>query len=66
MNDWEILVEPPFGTDLVKLFASERMLRLPYVSDKVAAKSFSDGNRSLVRRDLVQQELSDQKTIQWF
>ncbi len=62
-DDWEILVEPPFGTDLVKLFASERMLRLPYVSDKVAAKSFSDGNRSLVRRDLVQQELSYQKTI---
>lgn len=62
-DDWEIVVEPPFGTDVVKLFASERMLRVPYVSDKIAAKSFSEGTRSLVRRDVVQQELSAQKTI---
>ena len=62
-DDWEIVVEPPFGTDVVKLFASDRMLRVPYLSDKVAAKSFSQGTRSLVRRDLIQQELSAQKTI---
>ena len=62
-DDWEILVEPPFGTDLVKLFASERMLPVPYLSDKVTAKSFSEGARSLVRRDVIQQELATHKTI---
>jgi len=45
-------VEPPFGTDLVKLFASERPLPLPAISDKVTARSFIGGTRSLVRREV--------------
>lgn len=65
-DDWEIVVEPPFGTDVVKLFASEQMLRVPYVSDKIPAKSFSEGTRSLVSRELVQKELAGQKTINGF
>ena len=62
-DSWEIVVEPPFGTDVVKLFASERQLAVPMVSNVVAAKSFSGGTRSLVRRDLIQQELASAKTI---
>ncbi len=62
----EIVVEPPFGTDLVKLFASERPLPLPAISDKVTARSFIGGTRSLVRREVVQQELAAQKSINGF
>ena len=65
-DSWEILVEPPFGTDVVKLFASERPLPVPNISDKVVSRSFHDGTRSLVRRDTVQQELATQKTINGF
>lgn len=65
-DSWEIVVEPPFGTDVVKLFASERPLPVPTISDKVAAKSFSDGTRTLVRRESIQQELSAQKVINGF
>lgn len=65
-DNWEIVVEPPFGTDVVKLFASERPLPVPMISDKVVSRSFSDGTRSLVRRDVIQQELSAQKTINGF
>ena len=65
-DSWEILVEPPFGTDVVKLFASERSLAVPIISDKIAARSFNDGTRTLVRRDLLQQELAGQKSINGF
>lgn len=63
---WEIVVEPPFGTDVVKLFASERPLPVPSITDKVAARSFSDGTRTLVRRKAIQQELATQKAINGF
>ncbi len=65
-DSWEIVVEPPFGTDVVKLFATERPLLVPVISDKVSARSFSDGTRSLVRRDLIQQQLAGQKIINGF
>jgi len=65
-DSWEIVVEPPFGTDVVKLFAAERPLPVPAISDKVSARSFSDGTRSLVRRDLIQQQLAGQKIINGF
>lgn len=65
-DSWEIVVEPPFGTDVVKLFASERPLPIPVISEKVSSRSFSEGTRTLVRRDVVQQELSAQKTINGF
>lgn len=65
-DSWEIVVEPPFGTDVVKLFASERPLPVPAISDKVSARSFSDGTRTLVRRDVIQMELADQKIINGF
>ncbi len=65
-DSWEIVVEPPFGTDVVKLFASERPLPVPTISDKVSSRSFSAGTRTLVRRDQIQQELSAQTTINGF
>lgn len=65
-ESWEIVVEPPFGTDVVKLFASDHPLPIPVISSTVVARSFSDGTRSLVRRDLIQQELAGQATINGF
>ncbi len=65
-DNWEITVEPPFGTDVVKLFAAERPLPVPRISSATKAKSFSDGTRSLVRRELVQQQLAEQQTINGF
>ena len=65
-DSWEIVVEPPFGTDVVKLFASERPLPVPVISSKVTAKSFADGTRSLVRREVIQQQLAGQKIINGF
>lgn len=65
-DTWEIVVEPPFGTDLVKLFASERPLPLPDISDSVEARSFTGRTRSLARRERVQQELAVQTKINGF
>jgi hypothetical protein len=65
-ESWEIVVEPPFGTDVVKLFASERPLPIPTISAEVGSKSFRDGTRTLTRRAVVQQELAGQKVINGF
>jgi len=65
-DSWEIVVEAPFGTDVVKLFASESPLPVPVISDKVTAKAFAAGNRTQVRRELVQKELAAQKSINGF
>lgn len=65
-ESWEVVVEPPFGTDVVKLFASERPLPVPTISAKKAAKSFSGGTRTLVQRAVVQRQLALQKVINGF
>jgi hypothetical protein len=65
-ESWEVVVEPPFGTDVVKLFASERPLPKPVISAEVGSKSFRDGTRTLTRRATVQQELAGQKVINGF
>lgn len=65
-DSWEIVVEPPFGTDVVKLFASERPLPTPVISDKVTARAFAGGNRTQGRRDLIQKDLAAQKSINGF
>lgn len=65
-GSWEIIVEPPFGTDVVKLFAAERPLTIPIISGKVSARSFIDGTRSLVRRDIIQQQLATERIINGF
>jgi len=65
-ESWEVLVEPPFGTDVVKLFASEQPLPVPVITDKITARSFSDGTRTLVRRKATQRQLATQKAINGF
>lgn len=64
-NDtWEIKVEPPYGTEAVKLFASEKKLPLPLISEQTASKSFSRGTtRTLTPQNKVQAELAVQKVI---
>lgn len=61
-DSWEIRVEPPYGTDAVKVFASEKRLPLPRISDQAASKSFSGGTRALKRVE-VQAELAGQTVI---
>jgi len=62
-DSWTIRVEPPFGTDAVKVFASNRKLPLPRISEQVASRSFEGTTRSLQRIDNVRQDLARQKTI---
>ncbi len=52
-DNWEIVVEPPFGTDLVKLFAAEHPLPVPILSDGVAAKGGKGPDRLVVQRELA-------------
>lgn len=64
VNDsWEIKVEPPFGTDAVKLFASNRKLPMPMLDNRISSRSFQGGIRALARQEKLQQELSKQKRI---
>ncbi len=62
-DSWEIKVEPPFGTDAVKVFASDRRLPLPALNNQIASRSFKGGTRSLVRTEKTQGELATQKMI---
>lgn len=62
-DSWEIKVEPPFGTDAVKLFASNRKLPLPKISNEVKSLSFNGTTRSLIRQDKLRHELAEQKII---
>jgi hypothetical protein len=61
-DSWEIRVESPYGTDAVKVFACEKRLPLPSISDQAASKSFSGGTRALKRIE-VQAELAGQTVI---
>ena len=63
-DSWEIRVEPPFGKDLVKVFASDRRLPLPRISSSVVSRSFTrGGTRALKQREKLQSELAVQTTI---
>jgi hypothetical protein len=62
-DNWVIRVEPPFGTDAVKVFASNRKLPLPKISEYVAARSFIGKTRSLKRVEIVQKQLVSQPAI---
>jgi len=63
-NDtWEIKVEPPYGTDAVKVFASEKKLPIPLISDQTASRSFRSGGTRALKRVEVQAELAVQKAI---
>jgi len=62
-DSWEIKVEPPFGTDAVKVFASDRKLPLPTVNNQVASRSFQGGTRTLKQVEKTQSELVTRKMI---
>lgn len=62
-DSWEIKVEPPFGKDAVKVFASDHKLPFPVISDKIASRSFADGTRSLTHLDKLRKDLSGQQQI---
>lgn len=62
-DSWEIKVEPPFGTDAVKLFASNRKLPFPKINNTIPSRSFSSGTRALVRQEKLQHELAQQPGI---
>lgn len=62
-DSWEIKVEPPFGKDAVKVFASDRRIPIPRINEQLAALSFVGGTRSLKRADKVQKELAAQPAI---
>lgn len=62
-DSWEITVEPPFGTDAVKLFASEQKLPIPKIDNRISSLSFQGGTRALARQDKFQHELAVKKHI---
>ena len=62
-DSWVIKVEPPFGTDAVKVFASNRKLPLPRINTQTPSRSFDGNTRSLKRVDQVQKELAAQPAI---
>lgn len=62
-DSWAIKVEPPFGTDAVKVFASNQKLPLPRISDTVASLSFEGNVRSLKRVDKTQKMLASSPAI---
>lgn len=65
-DSWEIVVEPPYGTDVVKLFAADRPLAVPVIANSVAPLSLSDGERHAARRAVIQRELSQRRAVNGF
>lgn len=62
-DNWEIKVEQPFGTDAVKVFASDRRLPLPRVDNQIASRSFQGGTRTLTQVAKTQSELAAKTMI---
>ena len=69
-DSWEIKVEPPYGKDAVKIFASDRKLPIPVINGQIAARAYTGGTRSLIggtralsRVNKVQKELTVQPAI---
>ena len=62
-DDWEIVVEKPFGLDIVKVFASDKQLPVPSFDANIASRSFEGSTRALRQRKKAQADLSQQKII---
>lgn len=63
-DNFELEVIPPFGMDVIKVFASPVKLPIPRLNNQVPSKSFSSGVRAIgKRRKQIQQELSLVHTI---
>lgn len=63
-DDYELVVEPPFGMDAVKVFASRVQLPLPQFSVHTTTRSYSRGIRAIgKKRKQAQHQLAAQSTI---
>ncbi len=59
-DDYEMVVEPPFGVDAVKIFASTQRIPIPEFSTRIASRGYtSSGTRAIgVRRKNAQEGLA--------
>ena len=62
-DTWKIVVTPPFGTDNVKVFAFDQELAVPKLNTSTPSKSFAYGKRALARREEIQNDLTEQVSI---
>lgn len=63
-DDYELVIEPPFGQDAVKVFASPVRIPAPVLTRTVATRSYVAGTRAVGKqRKKIQQHLARQKTI---
>jgi len=63
-DNFEFEVEPPFGMDVVKVFASAVKLRVPQLTRSVATKSYDGNKRAIMKkRKEVQKQLSRMESI---
>lgn len=63
-DDFELEVTPPYGMDMVKVFASPIELPIPRLSGRIASKSYTRGVRAIAaKRKQVQQQLAGKSTI---
>ena len=63
-DDFELEVLPPFGMDVIKVFASPVKLPIPKLNSNIPTTSFSDGVRAIgKKRKKIQQQLSIKKSI---
>lgn len=65
-NDSWIEVEPPFGAEQVKVFAAERPIALPALSDAVQSRGFTgegDMRKRTMKRHDAQKAIATQETI---
>jgi len=63
-DNFEFEVEPPFGMDAVKIFATTMELRVPQLTRSVATRSYDGNKRAIVKkRKEIQKELSRMESI---
>ncbi|OGR17967.1 MAG: hypothetical protein A2X81_15105 [Desulfobacterales bacterium GWB2_56_26] len=61
---FEFLVQPPFGTDIIKVFASPVALEIPEISDTVPQVSYVQGTRAVSKKRVeAQHALAARATI---
>ncbi len=63
-DNFELEVEPPFGMDAVKIFASTAELPIPELTPSVGTRSYTGNTRAIVKkRKEIQEGLSRMKSI---
>lgn len=63
-DDFELEVEPPYGLDAVKIFASPVKLPIPNMNYQVASRSYRSGVRAISKkRKKIQGQLAEKSSI---